>query len=492
MGLFRNPRSEYYGRRGPAAAIILGAPFQGAPKSVGTVVGDLSTIIGATGASLSVSTASASIENQVNLSGASAAAVVMNGQLATKIRVAGSSLAQSIIAAAIETAIRAIGGTGAQATPTGSLGTLPAALAGSAGAVASAAGSIGADCTFTVGWTAVSGVTGYRVKWGTAHGVYVAQADVDASTFIYAIGGLTEGVTYYVTVFSVVGGYEQTSPVVEISGTPDVPGAPVELTGQAIASAIATAALSTQVRVGGVAAGISTVLGVLSGAALSGPIYVESAPIGTLSSAISTAGIVLSSASASGTLALAPYALVGFAQAQAQGSGDLSVSIRLNGQSLVNALSIAGLTTRMAASGIASAQSQAAGALLATTIPLLGSPGADALASGNLTTVIGLSANAMVESIASGEISFTIPISGFVQSASSAYGSMATRIAVSTSAEGFSRVHGFIGYDDSGGVYGGGVGLPRAQQWWDRLDQLMAEKQKRKKARARRRRRFFY
>ncbi|MDX2109959.1 MAG: PA14 domain-containing protein [Verrucomicrobiota bacterium] len=55
------------------------------------------------------------------------------------------------------------------------------------------------NLSLSLGWSTVSGVSGYRVRWGTASGSYTNSMDVGSATN-FTITGLTHNATYYVAV----------------------------------------------------------------------------------------------------------------------------------------------------------------------------------------------------------------------------------------------------------------------------------------------------
>lgn len=67
-----------------------------------------------------------------------------------------------------------------------------------------------AGWTVPVSWTDIAGEDGYRIKWGTASGVYTLSADVPANATAYDIGGLQAGTTYYSRVYGLAAGVEGT------------------------------------------------------------------------------------------------------------------------------------------------------------------------------------------------------------------------------------------------------------------------------------------
>ena len=102
-----------------------------------------------------------------------------------------------------------------------------------------AAGSGG--WTVGVTWTDIAGEDQYRLKWGTASGVYDFIVDLPADTTSYDIGGLQAGTTYYVRVWGLTLGIENT-PSDELSF----------VVGQPIGDAPQTVAPVTQVADGSV------------------------------------------------------------------------------------------------------------------------------------------------------------------------------------------------------------------------------------------------
>lgn len=402
----------------------------GSTSATATAIGAPTTQIRAAGGALASSTAAASLSSSIALSGGASVVATPGGQLSLGTQISGAAIAQSILAAALSTLVAARGAAGALASGSGNVGT-SILLAGGAGAQAAPAGVLITWGSVTLAWTAVVNAVGYRVKWGTAPGTYTSQTDI-GNVLIYAVGGLTPGLTYYWTVVALHAGGDEGAAATEVSGTPDVPGSPLPLTGAIVAAAVATAAAATQIRTAGTAQAIAAVAGSLqgAGAALAGVsagVVNAQAQLGTR---IAASGQVLDVTTVAGALGAASAALQGLAAAQSGGQAELTVVISVSGAGLAQAAVAAGLTTIDALLGAAGAQAGAAGTLSGTPAALGGASLAQTLAAADVTTQIRLQAALIAQAIVGGGIEIGVSLAGIAGAIASGLGVVGSEIRI--------------------------------------------------------------
>lgn len=509
----------------------------GAGAGVTAVGGSLSTSILPAGAALGVTTAAGSLSTNIPLAGAVQVLATPTGAPQLVAQLTGAAIAQAAIAAAISTIIAATGGSASVATPVGQL-LSGATLAGFAAAEARAwatanaygaaapegtlgverqtsgttteadgllgaarpdfAGAVAAQVTpsgtlvswgsVTLGWTAVINAVGYRIKIGTAPGVYTRSVDT-GNVLIFAVGGLMPGVTYYWTVVALHVSGDEGDTATEGSGTPDLPGAPHNLSAAVIAAAVATASMSTTIKSAGAVVALATVAGALAdaGIALAGQSSAQTTVTGLAGVGFNAAGQVPVVTTVSGALVAAGAALQGFAAGHATAGGSLSVIVSVGGNVLVNALAQAGLTSRIALEGGVVANAQATG-LMGSASLVSGAALADAMAAGSLQTVTALSAQVLINAIVSGDMTAHLPIAGFAAASLSLAGSMTTRIAIADGVFSAATAVGFLtATDDISTYYGGGKHITRrhAEGWWERIDARIAQHRRKKRKRRR-------
>lgn len=306
------------------------------------------------GASSATTSAVASLLTTIQANGASLAAATAAGALSSTVSLAVVAVAQSAISAALTTIISAIGSSTAAATVAGTLQAeiarvswlrfeapppQPAAgaqLAGEAAATTTATGTVVPYLgSMTAAWSAVTGAVGYRMKAGTAPGVYTLSADV-GNVLLGAIGGLVPGMTWYLNVVALDADGNEGLPAIEISGLPDVPGAPLDCTGAIISGAVATAMLGTEIRTAGTVQAMTAVAGALQGAsaALAGRSDTTATVQGALGAAAAALqGFAAATTSAAAQLQSAGVALAAFAAAQSDATAQIGTITALAGAS---------------------------------------------------------------------------------------------------------------------------------------------------------------
>lgn len=211
-------------------------------------------------------------------------------------------------------------------------------------------------------------------------------------------------------------------------------GAAIDLAGDAIATAGASASLSTQVKASGAAASVATAAGALTTEIkLSGVAASISVASGTLTVQIKLGGSSLAQAAAIGSLTT-QIKLGGAAMAQATSAGTLTTQIRLDGDAVAQALASASLTTSPSGlSGLAGGAASATGQL-STGIRLIGSPSAIAISAAGLTTSIRLSGAAVSVCNVTGNLLVSVSLSGSALALASGAGALSTQIRLNAGA----------------------------------------------------------
>lgn len=306
------------------------------------------------GTASATTSAVASLLTAIRANGDVLAAATATGALSSTVSMAASAVAQSAISAALTTILRAIGSATAETTAAGTLRAevarvswirleVPppqqvagAQLAGVAGSTTTATGTVVPFlASMTAAWSAVPGAVGYRMKAGIAPGVYTLSADV-GNVRLGAIGGLVPGMTWYVTVVALDADGNEGLPAIEIGGVPDVPGSPIDCTGEIIAGAVATAMLGTAIRTAGTVQAMTAVAGALqwASAALSARADSTATVQGALGAAAAALqGFAAATTSASAQLQSAGVMLAAFAAAQSDASAPLGTITALAGAS---------------------------------------------------------------------------------------------------------------------------------------------------------------
>lgn len=233
---------------------------------------------------------------------------------------------------------------------------------------------------------------------------------------------------------------------------------PNELEAAAMASASASGALTTQIKLLAAAVSATTATGSLTtGISLAGSAASVTLASGTLTTQIRLQGAALAAAVAAAGLTTA-IRLAAAAQAGAQASGDLTTgggAAALAGNALAAAIAAGALTTIIRLDGAALAGAIAQGVLAGGAADLQGVAIAGALAAGDLTTAIrlaaavlagadstgalttqpaGLAADAQAIAIAAGGLTTSIRLAGAAASVVQATGSLDVGVTMQASA----------------------------------------------------------
>lgn len=381
----------------------------GGASASASASGAVLTTVASNGAAMGFVSPAATLSVSIALAGGVQVVATPSGNAILVATLRGASIAQTVLAAAVTTINAVVGAAAAaQVTATGAL--------------------IGWG-SYTMAWDAVPGAAGYRIKVGTESGVYTRTMDIGAVT-IYAVGGLMPDVVYYFAVIALDGAGQEGVPAPEISGTPDLPGDPVDLSANVVSAAVATAFLPVQHMLEGTVYALCMVASALeeAGATLVAQGGAETAIDGTLGTSIAVSGAVLNLATLHGAIGAAAAALMGVAAAQAGAQGGLTVTIALSGTALVRALTQANLLNMIAAQANAAAQALASGSLSGAAAALSGSSVSRALAQGDINVTIALQAGVAAQAVLSGGLTIGIPLAAAVLAASAGSGLLGTVI----------------------------------------------------------------